>query len=196
MEDSRTDDATHGDESDSVADVLAECLTYTVVLFAVIAVALAVFVLLLDVADQDTLGVAFDQEAIMTGELTDEDITVGDEVAASLLVVLGVVGIVAAGVVGARFGRWAHGDDGTLALAAAVSTFAGVFVLWFLSGAAVSIFTNIAAEYGHLLINGFLAGIGGAIAAAGGVLATRTFAPGASEASPAGGAGAAAPDRD
>lgn len=167
--DSTETTAVESGDSDVLPPVAIDWIKYVAALFAIASVALAVFTLLLDIIDQDTLGVE-------QGGGTDA--TVADIVANEfMLATLAVVGIVFAVFIGAFLGYRLLEDDKTTMIAAAATAAVGVLVLWVLGGFLGTIFTEASEEFGDLLINGVGAAIGGAVAGAGGVWATRNLAP-------------------
>lgn len=156
-------------DSDVLPPVAIDWIKYVAALFAIASVAIAVFTLLVDIFDQDTLGIE-DGSGVDT-TVADTIITEG------MLGMLGLVGIVFAVFLGAFLGYRLLEDDKTTMITAAATAAVGVLVLWVLGGFLGTIFTEASEEFGDLLINGVGAAVGGAVAGAGGVWASRNLAP-------------------
>lgn len=167
------------------APSVTDCVLYTIILVAVTAVAVGAFVFLLDVIDQDTIGLTVEATApasfedLAEGNFGIGETTLADDHGVSILLVVGLLGIVGSTIVGALFGWVTTADDRTATLSAAGSAVAGATLLWVLVGFLLGLFTGLTTVMGDLVVNGVLVGIAAGVAAAGSAWTTRLLVPSA-----------------
>ncbi|MCU4753707.1 hypothetical protein OB919_17250 [Halobacteria archaeon AArc-curdl1] len=157
------------DDSDSVVDlaqqpIVVDWIKYVTALFAFVGIGYGVFGILADVIDEGII----------------ESDGFGGLAAAVSFPVMSTpyIAITAAVFVGAFLGWKLHEDDTTTFLAAGLSVLVGTLVFWLLAAILGTIpIDDVSLDFGGLILNAIVAGIGAAITAVGGVWSTRNLAP-------------------
>lgn len=178
------------DDGDSVVDlaqqsIVVDWIKYVTALFAAVGLGYGLFDLLADVVDEQII------------EVSGQGLGGFDAAFSFSILSTPYVAITAAVFVGAFLGWKLSEDDTTTFLAAGLSALVGTLAFWVLAAFMGTVpMDDVSIDFGGLLITAIVAGVAAAVAAVGGVWASRNLAPATLESAPSTAEGTVAPADD